>query len=298
MALPAVLSAMREIILDEPKLPADAGERRALYSHIFPNLTSDELEDLSKIAPQGFQVYSNSIYVGEKNLIANNFPISIAVLKNHWSTITSQPFSLLSFMKELHKSKPWRSTTTMALCRNFSDYLHEAYPTLFESAPYLSDLLHLELCTRKIKKLPDDSKPPRASLPAKLLTAVTVGDLMESQFSIPTPNTFCKFAHDVITAREAFINSGGVFPDSVEAVGTTAALSRNERGYARWSRLSDQLYTFFVSQPRLTTLPVESRAEIIVEEKGIGSDSEEALLSLFLISLAVLVENGVILLHR
>jgi hypothetical protein len=48
VALQAVLSAMREIILDAPLLSSDSATRLADFKKRFPKLSLAEIEDLSK----------------------------------------------------------------------------------------------------------------------------------------------------------------------------------------------------------------------------------------------------------
>src|SRR5690606_2413027 len=122
----------------------------------FEGLSDKELDDLAKIDPRGFRIYSNSIFVGEKRLIDNNFPLSINAIRRFWRELYGERFDLLWLVKKLHKVKPWHSTATTVLCRNFCEFICERYPELLSAAPYLEELLEFELLSRKIRRAPDD----------------------------------------------------------------------------------------------------------------------------------------------
>ena len=109
MALAGVLSAMREIILDAPELPEDQTARLKVFEKSFPQLTPSEREDLSKISPEKFGIYTTSIFVGEKNIIANNFPMTVKVLETYWPSESEGKFSLFkltSFCTKLSLGNP------------------------------------------------------------------------------------------------------------------------------------------------------------------------------------------------
>ena len=51
MALPAILSAVRQLILDGDAIPDSTDARRAQYAARFADLSATELDDLAQIAP-------------------------------------------------------------------------------------------------------------------------------------------------------------------------------------------------------------------------------------------------------
>src|SRR5690606_16960159 len=72
MALHAVLSAVRQILLDFDTLPASAHARMSLYRERFKDLSTEEVEDLARIPSEKLAIYQETIFVGESNILRNH----------------------------------------------------------------------------------------------------------------------------------------------------------------------------------------------------------------------------------
>ena len=76
MSLSGVLSAVRQLVLDEIDLSANQDERRALYASRFTGLTELEVADLAKMEPARLALYTNSVFTAEGSILQRYFPLS------------------------------------------------------------------------------------------------------------------------------------------------------------------------------------------------------------------------------
>ena len=84
MALAAILSAFRQLVLDGIELPPTQDERAALYSKKFQGLSPEEIEDLSKMDPARLKVYTSSVFMAEGGILSTAFPLTLAILRRSW----------------------------------------------------------------------------------------------------------------------------------------------------------------------------------------------------------------------
>ncbi|MCO6431487.1 MAG: hypothetical protein J5J00_11555 [Deltaproteobacteria bacterium] len=293
MSLSSVLSAMRQIILDAPALSADQSERLAAFKNLFPELTSEEAEDLSKVPPAKFGIYTTSIFAGERNLLQNNFPMTVALLKEAWKRCFGEELSLFKFAKEMHRVKPWTSTASTLLGRNFVEYLRDYLPQVLQDSPFLAELAELELFIRKVRKQRNGAFEACNGLAPENLAEMTVEMVMELEFIVPKCALFKQLGYDLISIRHEFMKDGSALPDHVPATPTAAAVGRNREGHPRCIALSQEIYSYLSVREKEKQQPIEELAEVYVGSQP-PSLSEEELFSGFIAEVVRLAHNGVI----
>lgn len=293
MGLHEIQSALRQLILDAPDLPKDKDSRERLYKDIFPLLTKDEIEDLAKMPPSGIKVYTSSVFSGERGLIDNNFPMSVKILYRFWNEAYSSKFSLLEFVKSLHKKKPWKTTSAVELGENFVSYIKEELSVLHSYAPYLSDIAQLELLIRKIRKFPDQTLSADQSLSIENLKALTVDKLLEMNFEIPNYVSLYKFDFDVVSAHSYYIKNDDSLPEVTTQKATFVALGRDRSAFPRILSISSLIFNFLSSQTRTIPISLSLLAETFISD--CNQEKEEAqIFSEFMQLLLDLIEHGVI----
>lgn len=293
MALADVLSAMRSIILDTPALSSDELERRSQYRALFSGLSDHELIDLAKIDPSKFTIYTTSIFIGERNLLRDNFPLTIKLLERSWPVEFGGAFDLFQFVKELHRRRPWRSTDTVVLGENFRLCITEDLTALRRHEPALPDAALFELRIREIKKWPDDPIEARDSLTPGDLATRTVDGLVALEYVIPSCVRFEMFSYDLRTARRAVVN-GEAPAETFKEQESALAGARDRDQYVTWLSLAPEIHDLLAAQPRAAKQPLYAVAECLADKNP--ALSEHDLFEKFLELTVALINNGVIVL--
>ena len=293
MALAALLSAMKEIILSCPVMPEEEEQRRLYLKDNFPKLSSEEVEDLSKISPKKFQIYSNSIFSGERNLIKRNFPMTIAALANLKPDRYSKDSDLTKLLKDLHKQHPWQSTQTVELGKNFVAYIKGLPRDLISKAPYLAELAEFELQLRIVRRTPDDEIMPADSLSEKELSSMTVEAVLGLKYLIPSFVIFAEFDYDVPAARQYFTSNKRILPESIGKKFTCSAISRNAEGLPRWRELNREIYRLLQAKERKKPHNISEIVETLLSTEGQLKD-EIQLFKSFMDLLSKLIASGVV----
>lgn len=210
MALAAMLSALRTLILDLRELPSEAEARRALYAHIFPELSAPEVDDLVKIDPQKLGIYSTSIFTGEGKLLEAKLPMTWEALRRCWETCFHERPTYQQMARRLHALHPWRSNRTEDLVEGALEFIGTNIP--------LSDWRRLEIvalanlerdrfyAARRIPNLPS------ICLPLEELTKLTVSELLAARCFIPSTTLLSEFDYAVLKARDAFRHNKEFLP--------------------------------------------------------------------------------------
>ena len=275
MALAGMLSAMREIILDLREIPNEPSARRALYQRRFPALSSAEIEDLAAIPHTGWRTYTNSIFAGERNLLARYFEVSLALLKQRWESFAPTPFDAFEFTRAVHDARPWRGRTSASLAQCFLDYLTIDRRDIIGAYPEIGEMARLEIIAPELRHAPNDRFSIHDSPTLSRITAMTVGELLTFEYYLPTALRFRTFQIDAPEIRREYYRSGAL-PKAIPRQETHAIASRNGDGFVRWISVEEPLYRYLDTQPRAERLPLETLATAYVGSWR--SDSSEELM--------------------
>ncbi len=292
MALNAVLSAMREIILDTPPLPSTENERLKFFERRFPALSKEEREDLAKIDPQRFEIYTTSIFSGEKGILEKHFRITFALLARFWPKIYNQPFNAFSFVKELHALRPWRGNKTTALANCFLAHISQDRPELTRMLPYIEELAELEYLNLLIKRTPSENVSAANSLSSSAIAELTVEELLAKSITIPSYVQLYRFTYNITTYWREYYNNHKSLPELAPIKLITWAVGgRTLHNFVSWSELSPNIYQLLESRPRTTTISVAELAENFLEHAA-PEQSEELLFAAFMQELQGMLSVG------
>jgi hypothetical protein len=295
MALAAVLSAMKELILDAPALPEEQSVREKYIKKSFPDLKDTEAEDLAKIPPAKFKIYTNSIFSSERDLIQTNFGMTIEYLKKYWKEEARGEFNLFQIIKELHKKRPWKSTHTVDLGRNFVDFVKNDLKRIQKKAPFINELAEMELLLRIVRRSSDDEIMPKHSLTGADISAKTVEEILNLSYIIPTCVEFTVFNYSLIEARSAFVDSDKKdLPKKIKPRKEFCSLSRNFEALQRWTEYDENFYDILSTHERQKPQPLSVLAEKFLE-KSDDSRSEEDLFKEFIEVVYRCIKTGVLI---
>ncbi|MBX7142864.1 MAG: hypothetical protein K1X79_00260 [Oligoflexia bacterium] len=202
MALAAVLSALRTLILDLSELPADEPGRRSLYTHIFPDLSAAEVEDLAKIPPHRLNIYSTSIFTGEGKLLEAKLPMTWEALRKYWDGSFHEQATYQQVARRVHALRPWRSSATEDLVEGLRAFIAEDMPLSSSKRDQLLALADFELDRFYAARL--SSNILNGQLSPDDLTSLTVSDLLALRCYVPSTTRISHFEFDVLAARAAF----------------------------------------------------------------------------------------------
>lgn len=242
MALAGVLSAMREIILDAPQLPPTRDERLIHFRSRFPALSEAEREDLSKIDPALFDVYTKSIFRGERNLLRNQFPVTMAVLAARWESVYGSRFDAFDLTVRLHRAYPWKSASTVQFAENFRRFIGETLPEFIARYPMTSELVELEELTIRARRV-TCAKPLR-EVALSDLTSLTVAEILALQLQPSTATTLYRSSFDVISLVHQFYQLGKSLPEQLpEKSGHYYGVcGQDSEGVVIWEKISATQY--------------------------------------------------------
>lgn len=146
MALPAYLSALREIILDSDHVEAADLQQDALARR-FPHLNQSELSDLAEMDPARLRVYTDLIFAGERSTLEYVYPASLAVIHRLRRTAGDEQSPRLAdfeLVREIHRWRPWRSSSQRELAANLEAFIHARRQEWLLAWAGLADLLDFE----------------------------------------------------------------------------------------------------------------------------------------------------------
>ena len=180
MALPSMLSAVRELLIGGDAIPATFAERTVHYAARFPTLSPFEIEDLAKISPVQLATYTDSIIAGEVSTLRTHFPRTFTHLEREWPRAYGAPFEREQFMRSQHRLFPWRGYTTEVLAHNFVRHL-ERHSKLCNLLPLLVDLARFESAQLTLKRQP--AAPPQVATAS--IRSRSLEELLSSTFELP-----------------------------------------------------------------------------------------------------------------
>ncbi len=292
MALHAMLSAMKELILNADPLPESVTERRKVYEIRFPELSSNELEDLAALPPGALATYSNSIFSGERGIIQNHFRISLMLLDRGWQKLHLKKFSLFEYMKGLHRRRPWKSYRTEFLLEIFARDLQQQQE-LLRVEPALSDCAEFEYINFLIKRIKPAFSLEDYTVASDLkLETLSVEELLSLQIVLAPFTQFLKLGHDI---NSIYSNPPGyVLEDPILAGQYHAIGARDQAGLARWAYVPEQVFELLKGYSSQKIFSAEEIAQSLAQSSN--ASSEQALFIEFLTLFSTLIANQALLL--
>ncbi len=243
MALSDVLSAMRVLLLDSPALPADDQQRKKWFESTFPRLSPEEIEDLSQISPERFELYRGTIFAGERTLLKNHFPVTFSLLSSRTKERNGKNFNALELVKDLHKKRPWKANTTAALASNFVDYLSSDRADLMELVPEISDISRLEIETLRISRSDAPEGEENHLTTISQIDRMSVEELLELQFRLGPTAQLEEFTYDVLTLRSSFYQHHREVPSTpTEKKKLWVVGARDRTLHVKWLSITDEVF--------------------------------------------------------
>ncbi|MCC6952628.1 MAG: hypothetical protein IT290_00770 [Deltaproteobacteria bacterium] len=288
MALAHVLSALRSIILDELPLPSDVGERSAYLSERFPNLTSEELEDLVKIDERKFRIYSDSIYASERRVLESKFPMTFALIAERSKGKVKIPV----LVRELQRVRPWRTGLVPELVENLCHFLVEDRKDIIALDPVLAETIRFERARffAARQEVPDEGSN---FAPTELL-AMSVDQVLAVQLRCRNVTRFETFQCDLIRAWHDFGETEDLPVALSERLETPlfALCSRDAENNVRWTSVGEPV-SAFLQRVQFAPFALEAFAEAYLADKNTDGSPEQLFADLFSF-VQVLAERGVL----
>lgn len=271
MALASLLSAMRTLILDAPEVPEEQIERVRHYRSVFPELSHAEVDDLAKIAPAKFKIYTTSIFNGETDLIRNNFKVSCSLLEEI-AADAGRPFALKPFVRLMHKFYPWKSWTTAALIENFLRFLNHPAAELGSWKDAAVEMASFEqqifLARRKQTTAHDSEK----CLSIPQIAAVTVGQLLETGWVLHETTSIQEYQHNVPELYERFSLTKACSLAEVRRAPCSIMVYREPSNTVGWTTIPKYVGEIFKAKRQGTVAEV---AEAFVASANAASEEAE-----------------------
>ena len=289
MPLAGVLSAMRELLLDQFEAPNDFVGRCAAFATRFPSLSSEEVEDLAKMPSEKLAIYSQTVFAGERSTLRNHFPLCFALIRQ----ALGDQFDGLKLVRELHAKRPWRSYLTRGLTHNFAEYLAQDRPDLLADVPYLAEVARLEMRQLDAARAPE---PECGELvrPSDI-ASLSVEELMLKRWVLAPSVQLDQFEYDVISYRIEFFERDRALPvEAPKQVPLLAVAGRNRRSVVRWHCVEPGEFGFIAAALEHPRQPFSSEDLAAAYIEDIEGDERE-LFARFITELSVLIEHGVVL---
>jgi hypothetical protein len=279
MALSDVLSAIRELVLDEPIPDGDAGGRAKALGDRFPRLDSGEIRDLAAIDPARLSIYTDLIYAGQRSTLQWIFPVTFAVIhrfRGRPCSDADQNLADFELTRDLQHRVPWRSSSTRQLAQNFQEYLAEFRPDLVAAWSGLNDLVDDERTDLEVFYAPDVPHSPTSSNDFQRILNVDVSALLELRLLRPEYVALRSYSHNPYALISAY-RSEGVLADPLPGVDPVRlACGRHiDTLLPAWAVLSPAGEAMVRSAPPNATLAVNDLANAYLEALGSGMEMTE-----------------------
>jgi hypothetical protein len=289
MALAEMLSALRTIILDVPELPASQSERVKSFRGLFPALSNEEIEDLSHLPPERLQIYTRSIFSGERSLLLNNFKLTFAFMSRE-AAGGAALFASAELAREVHRQFPWKTSTTPGLIESFMNFL-TGYPfSSIEERETALDIATFEKSLFFIRRSEANLTP--AGPTKSDLSERTVGEILEIPLSLPANSMVQKSSCDLAALSQSFTTHNGRLPEDVVRRPCWFALGRDHQHRTRWLEIPESVF-HFLSENFARTATLGDLAGAFVESLDSGIPEKRAF-GLFLDFACALAECGAI----
>lgn len=296
MALAAVLSAIRTIILDVPDIPAGEQDRRVSYRVLFPELSVEEVEDLAKIPPQKLFIYTRSIFNGESDLIAHHHPFTCALVERAWQKHRRGEFKLRNLVRAVHAKHPWKTKWTEGLIESFGRYLADSASEFGDLRNQITEAAAFERHIFYARRCADAAAKGGVTVDRKRLASLTVGEVLSLGWYIPATTTFQTFTYDVPAAYAYFQSHQGRLPNLIAQRKAFLMFGRDGRHAARWREIPEQLFSYFSKESRGEGT-LDAVAERFVQTLPPGLSEQESFVQ-FITFGVDLIEAGLVVVNK
>lgn len=292
MALHAVQSAMKTLIVGGIDLPDSATSREKVYRELFPELSSVEVQDLAAIPPQRLKIYTDSIFAAQSGILQRNFPCSVEMVKRMWPADLYGSFSPYRLAQEVHRCAPWRGIHSDSLGESLLAFLASTSfaPALGNSG--VLDMATFELASLRIRKSPSNGFVPQLREAFEAAVEKTsVADLLLCSLTASPILHVLSLSFDVIECRKALRESGE--PPGYQTRMHTLVGARPVDYGSAWHEvpaLVGELFEKVVQGDGERKVPVAALAEAFLPSL-VGKD-EAATFREFMTHLSQLVEIG------
>lgn len=244
MALADVLSAVRQLILDNQRPPIDPAPRKTWLAERFPGLSPTELDDLAAVPPERLEVYTDLIFAGERATLQWVYPMTFAVLHRlRGQEEGDANLADFDLIRSLHEYRPWSSQSTRELAACFQDFLTECRPQWTNAWSGLPDLVDFERTDLEVFYAQDIAHQPITNEMLAQFTQMSVEELMQVKVMRPSFAVIREYTHDVIALAEHWHAEEGL-PASLPTVSPPSDSCRVACGrpvdtlLTRWIRLT------------------------------------------------------------
>ena len=211
MALQAVLSAFRQLVLDGVELPETASERARRFHELFPDLSDEEAQDLAKMSPARLEIYTTSVFSAEASILKNAFPLTLATIESAWPAEWGA-FSGRALAQRIHKVAPWRGIHSMSLGESLIAFIARELAPRSQSQPWLHEAATLEQAMLEIRRAPNEPLAPQGEAELERFSALKVSELLEQEVYVPALVREVSLSWDLLKARRALLEEGVLLP--------------------------------------------------------------------------------------
>jgi hypothetical protein len=283
MSLHEVLLATRDLILESPNLPTTVAERLLFIRNHFPKLSPAERADFAQIEPARWQIYTKSIFIGERELLKKRFPLTFALLSRHYEAVLGKPFRPYDFVFELSHKRPWRTNKNLEFFSNFRDHITYDFPEFTTQLPYLSEVVQLELDRYQLLRHISETFHVRENLSIDQIRELTVDELLGLKVIINPAQVVRKFHFDIpryfAQFRDAQDTLPAMSPHERSLEETTYAVGcRNGELRVRWCWVSEGTQKFFekCTAENKSSAPIAELTESFLAHTSFPSDEARA----------------------
>lgn len=214
MALQAVLSAFRQLILDGIDLPATVLARESLFRSRFASLSDQEVEDLAKMEPSRLSLYTTSVFSAEGNILKNAFPLTLAALEAAWPAEWGG-YSARALAQRIHRTAPWRGIHSMTFGESLISFIERDCGNIREAVPWLPEAANLEQAMLEIRRALNEPVRPQAESEIEKLSSLTVEQLLARNAHIPALLRCVTLEYDLLKARQEVLDGARLQPPAL-----------------------------------------------------------------------------------
>lgn len=295
MALPEMLSALRQLILDDIPVVDPFDARMADYRDRFPALSRLEIEDLAKMPRDRLALYTTSIFSAQSKMLQRNLQFTFALLGPAWAAVYDEELCSYGLVRKVHARYPWKSTDAWIVARNLILYLENSEKEVVKKEPAILDAARFECLTWEMRKSLNDLSLPNL-VDFSELSEFSVDDLLALRVTPTSSMRYLSTKFDVASARRSFQRETTEALPEIPEEGVYQVGGRSRTFVVNWLPVSEQLFEV-ISNTALDNFHVSNLAEGFISGLPDGTPEEESFIK-FVQMLVSLMEIGAIRLSR
>ncbi len=281
MALAEFLKAFKDVLIKNQVLPESQAARFELFRSRYVLLSDLEIEDLAKIPPAKFSIYTGTICRGEANILANRFPVTFAGLGSFYLACYRQQFNSYLMLVDLNQQLPWKSYKTNELADNFVSYVRKLVSiesSEHESFQWIPEMAEFEGYLVKIRK---SQKPlTEGQFSWQQLASMSVQECLRLQIRTRAEAIQLQSNYDLVTIQKSFRSNDRCLPSSISGDLSWIWIGRSQRLFSRAQRVSsaeDKFLSNALGKPRdleeYCSVMLESQVELANQPELLFSNS-------------------------